>query len=658
MSVPSLAAYLKSHNKDVEQIDLNLEFFDKLLSKEFIDLCIEKYETEVIDIEDTRIAPYFSAIGKYVSDNIDKQKAIFRSHKALDIHVYEKCSYFMAMSFAIINATFPGEKIDHYHYESSYNRSSFKSILDSARDSYHGKNSTLLSLLTSYFIDDIIQDVNLIGISLTGLNQIIPSFVLAGAIKRKNPNIKIILGGSVPTRWFAEQRDAPNIFEFVDYVITNEGEVPLVSLIDYLEGKISIENVPQLIYLSANNEITYNNLPITNPDMCSFPTPVFNKKDVRRYLSPVPTLPLLGCRGCYWRKCTFCDHSFVYNNSYRAADIDKIVDDVMTYINEYGVNHINFHDEAMTPKGIQNLSELLLQKGIEIKWSTDARLDKGLTYEVLDKAHQAGLSILFFGLESINQRIIDLMNKGTQTDITRQILFDATKAGIGTHCFFICGFPTETIQEYQDTVNFVKENSNIIASHGCSEFSLSRHSPIARDPEKFHIKMNKIWNKDDASLDYKFERLDVDESYEEERKKIYTKVTKKVITYAQKVSWIIMRDHWIIFWNDIHRIISQIKNIAEKHVLKSGIFLINDNECLLVFDCATSNVFEFDLSAKYIFELIKEFGCNSQEIIISKASQHFGISEEEAECSITEFISLLKEKNLIFMPEAESEATE
>ena len=62
-------------------------------------------------------------------------------------------------------------------------------------------------------------------------------------------------------------------------------------------------------------------------------------------------------------------------------------------------------------------------------------------------------------------------------------------------------------------------------------------------------------------------------------------------------------------------------------------------------------VFEFDLSAKYIFELIKEFGCNSQEIIISKASQHFGISEEEAECSITEFISLLKESK-IAAPEA------
>lgn len=287
-----------------------------------------------------------------------------------------------------------------------------------AQDAYSESTGSLVQLLTSYYIDDLIDGADLIGISLTGINQIIPSFVLAGMIKKKNPAIKIVLGGSVPTRWFADRNNLPNIFEFVDYVIVNEGEVPIVALVDYLEGRSSIQDVPQLFYLNDNKEITYNNLPISNPEICALPTPVFNKADIGRYLSPVPSLPLLGCRGCYWCKCTFCDHSFVYNNDYRPANVDKVLFDINNYIDEYNVRYINFHDEAMTPSGLLGLSNRLIEDGADIKWSTDARLDRGLTYDILKTAHKAGLSILFFGLESINNRVIKLMNKGTHVDVS------------------------------------------------------------------------------------------------------------------------------------------------------------------------------------------------------------------------------------------------
>lgn len=449
LSLPSLTAFLRMHGKDVEQIDLNLEFTDRILSKDFLDYCLHKYE-DIVEIDDQQVVPYLDAIGKYVCENIEEQKNIMRSNEALDILVYEKCCYFIAMAFSIINAAFPGEAVDHYTYDSTYDRDSFSSILKCAQDAYSESTGSLVQLLTSYYIDDLIDGADLIGISLTGINQIIPSFVLAGMIKKKNPAIKIVLGGSVPTRWFADRNNLPNIFEFVDYVIVNEGEVPIVALVDYLEGRSSIQDVPQLFYLNDNKEITYNNLPISNPEICALPTPVFNKADIGRYLSPVPSLPLLGCRGCYWCKCTFCDYSFVYNNDYRPANMDKVLFDINNYIDEYNVRYINFHDEAMTPSGLLGLSNRLIEDGADIKWSTDARLDRGLTYDILKTAHKAGLSILFFGLESINNRVIKLMNKGTHVDVSKRILTDAKMVGIGAHCFFICGFPTETIEEYTE----------------------------------------------------------------------------------------------------------------------------------------------------------------------------------------------------------------
>ncbi len=650
LSLPSLTAFLRMHGKDVEQIDLNLEFTDRILSKDFLDYCLHKYE-DIVEIDDQQVVPYLDAIGKYVCENIEEQKNIMRSNEALDILVYEKCCYFIAMAFSIINAAFPGEAVDHYTYDSTYDRDSFSSILKCAQDAYSESTGSLVQLLTSYYIDDLIDGADLIGISLTGINQIIPSFVLAGMIKKKNPAIKIVLGGSVPTRWFADRNNLPNIFEFVDYVIVNEGEVPIVALVDYLEGRSSIQDVPQLFYLNDNKEITYNNLPISNPEICALPTPVFNKADIGRYLSPVPSLPLLGCRGCYWCKCTFCDHSFVYNNDYRPANVDKVLFDINNYIDEYNVRYINFHDEAMTPSGLLGLSNRLIEDGADIKWSTDARLDRGLTYDILKTAHKAGLSILFFGLESINNRVIKLMNKGTHVDVSKRILTDAKMVGIGAHCFFICGFPTETIEEYQETVDFVIRNKDIIACQGCSEFSLGKHSPIAKEPEKYKIRILDKDYPDSASLNYKFERIDVDNEYEEKRKAAYSNVTKHLFTYAQRVLCLLFREHWVIYWDHIEETLKKASEVTNSYPLKSGVFPIETDDQLLVFDCATSEVFEFSKETKYLFNLIEENGGKQIDVIVRKASKHFNMPEDEMKDKLSEFLSLLIEKSIIFVPE-------
>ena len=650
LSLPSLTAFLRMHGKDVEQIDLNLEFTDRILSKDFLDYCLHKYE-DIVEIDDQQVVPYLDAIGKYVCENIEEQKNIMRSNEALDILVYEKCCYFIAMAFSIINAAFPGEAVDHYTYDSTYDRDSFSSILKCAQDAYSESTGSLVQLLTSYYIDDLIDGADLIGISLTGINQIIPSFVLAGMIKKKNPAIKIVLGGSVPTRWFADRNNLPNIFEFVDYVIVNEGEVPIVALVDYLEGRSSIQDVPQLFYLNDNKEITYNNLPISNPEICALPTPVFNKADIGRYLSPVPSLPLLGCRGCYWCKCTFCDHSFVYNNDYRPANVDKVLFDINNYIDEYNVRYINFHDEAMTPSGLLGLSNRLIEDGADIKWSTDARLDRGLTYDILKTAHKAGLSILFFGLESINNRVIKLMNKGTHVDVSKRILTDAKMVGIGAHCFFICGFPTETIEEYQETVDFVIRNKDIIACQGCSEFSLGKHSPIAKEPEKYKIRILDKDYPDSASLNYKFERIDVDNEYEEKRKAAYSNVTKHLFTYAQRVLCRLFREHWVIYWDHIEETLKKASEVTNSYPLKSGVFPIETDDQLLVFDCATSEVFEFSKETKYLFNLIEENGGKQIDVIVRKASKHFNMPEDEMKDKLSEFLSLLIEKSIIFVPE-------
>ena len=651
LSVPSLIAYLLREGFDVTQIDLSLEFLDKMLSKEFLELCIERRLTN-INIGSATYSRNFEQVTKYVAENIEECKNTFRSEKALDLKIYSECRKLFSTAFAIIESVFPGERIWDYEYKSNYTIDSFKSIMEAADHAYWGKKDTLVSVLTSYFLDDIILDTEVVGISLTGLDQIIPSFVLAALIRKKAPDIKIVLGGSVPTRWFSEHNRVPDIFKYFDYVIVNEGEIPLAALLSHLQGEISIDEVPQLFYKIKQGQVMHNSLPIYDVDVNSLPTPVFNKLDYKRYLSPVPTLPLLASRGCYWGKCAFCDHSFAYNNGFRARTAEKIVDDIATYEREYGVKHINFHDEAMTPKGIFELSKLILERGVNIKWSTDARLDKSLGFGILETAKRAGLSLLFFGLESINERILKLMNKGTQAEVITNILSDAKKVGIWTHLFFICGFPTETLAEYKETVSFIKNNKDIIASHGGSFFSLSRYSPIALNPDKYSVRITDTRDVDHAALDLEFERIGEVDTYETEMKEAREEINKSRVAYAQTYSQRIFREHWIIFWDKIASEISTpIKDVNE-YTLNQALLFIEAENSLLVFNGQNSEVYEFDKSAGFVFDLIDKYGYSKQKDIAYEAAQHYSISEVEASVNIAKFIELLKEKQLLERNEA------
>lgn len=489
--------------------------------------------------------------------------------------------------------------------------------------------------------------MDLIGFSITGLDQIIPTFILAGAIKRVNSDIKIVIGGSIPTRWFAKKEYAPYLFDYIDYVILNEGENPLLALIQYLKNEITIENVPQLVY-EVNNKIMFNDISSECVQMSTIPTPVFNIKDLKRYLTPKLVLPLLGSRGCYWRKCTFCDHSFIYKNTFRQAPVDKIINDINIYAEKYGVHYINFHDEAMTPSIMNELSKKIIESNLSVKWSTDARLDKNLTYDILELASKSGLSVIFFGLESINDRVVELIDKGTRLDITQRIVEDVKKAGIASHMFFICGFPTETIMEYQETVNFIERNKDIIASHGCSRFGLGKYSPIAKNPQKYNVEITNANEDFNAALSYEFTRIDIEQDYFDKIEKIYNYVTKELETYAQKIFHIIIREHWVVFWENLESILSDIKNKKSSKCLKSGVFIIETESQILLYDSAAKEVFEFDLSAKHVIELISEYGIDNKERLIQKALDYYKISQEQINESVQEFVNLLTEKELIF----------
>ena len=120
-----------------------------------------------------------------------------------------------------------------------------------------------------------------------------------------------------------------------------------------------------------------------------------------------------------------------------------------------------------------------------------------------EDAKHSGCKYLHVGYESGNERVLKLMDKATTTEVITRSLQLSAKAGIWNHAMGFFGFPGETREEALDSINFLAKNKDIVHSVGFGTFDLSRHTPVAKNPERWGVTpyINPEW---DLALDYYF----------------------------------------------------------------------------------------------------------------------------------------------------------
>jgi hypothetical protein len=154
----------------------------------------------------------------------------------------------------------------------------------------------------------------------------------------------------------------------------------------------------------------------------------------------------------------------------------------------YNTHYFEFVDDAIPPQKLRSLSGDLISRDVDVRWASFVRLESQFTAELLTQMHTAGCRILYFGLESANARILTLMDKGTEIGTARRILSDSHEAGIWNHVYVFFGFPTETREEAEETVQFVIANNKTINSVGFGYFVLCEGSKIFERPSRYKIK--------------------------------------------------------------------------------------------------------------------------------------------------------------------------
>lgn len=190
----------------------------------------------------------------------------------------------------------------------------------------------------------------------------------------------------------------------------------------------------------------------TQPELGALSFPDFSQYELNAFAGPPLVLPIQTGRGCSWRKCTFCAQSAIYQGEYQREEVDRVVDTFRHLRERYGCRQVIFHDEELPAKRAELLSDALLNEKIDdVYLYTYARLVKQFEDPaLLDKMYCAGFRALVWGMESGNQRVLDLMMKGTEPKQMGRILKLAAARGFGNLIFVMFGFPGETRAEAEN----------------------------------------------------------------------------------------------------------------------------------------------------------------------------------------------------------------
>lgn len=370
------------------------------------------------------------------------------------------------------------------------------------------------------------QDPNLIGFTIPFPGNLFAALRCAQFIKQFYPEIHVAFGGGYCNTELRSLED-PRIFEIVDFISLDDGEGPLLKMIQYLDGKVEIDALERT-YVLENEKVVYKNkLPNTIHHHQDLPAPNYLGLPYDKYVSFLDVVnpmhrmwtdkrwnKLTISHGCYWRQCSFCDVSLDYIGNYQNTTAEILVDKIEKIVADTGISGFHFVDEAAPPKMLKAMSKELIKRDLSITWWTNIRFEKTFNFELCELMAKAGCIAVTGGLEVASDRLLEKMKKGVDIAQVARVTNNFSENGIMVHAYLMYGFPTETQQETIDSLEVVRQlfEKNCIQSGFWHLFTTTVHSPIGNNPDEFGIKItgpefqgfaqNDLWHEDPEGTEH------------------------------------------------------------------------------------------------------------------------------------------------------------
>lgn len=330
-------------------------------------------------------------------------------------------------------------------------------------------------------------------------------------IKDECEGIKVAMGGGYPNTELRSLKDA-RVFEFVDFISLDDGEAPILILIEYLEGQRSIEKLKRTFTL-YNEEVAYfSGLEMPDFKQRDVGTPDYEGLNLDQYISVIEVanpmhrlwndgawLKMTLAHGCYWAKCTFCDVSLDYIKVYEATTAKILVDRMEELMQQTGRNGFHFVDEAAPPALMRELAIEIIKRDLTVTWWTNIRFEKNFTADLCKLLAASGCIAISGGLEVASDRLLKLIDKGVTVSQVARVARNFTENGIMVHAYLMYAYPTQTEQETIDSLEMVRQifEAGIVQSGFWHRFAMTAHSPVGLEPQAFGIKE---WDQEEGSF--------------------------------------------------------------------------------------------------------------------------------------------------------------
>jgi len=384
--------------------------------------------------------------------------------KNLDKNIGEEKSEKFSLEILDLNAFFHNIKWKKYgdyfrtftkNYDPAEYERTAKAFLKESALAYADNNKKVIREELPELFEEVMGEIlrrepDLVAMSAVYSSQVFYGYALLKELKKRN--IKTIVGGPAVNK---------KLREVASLTLNNE-----VELLEEITGiKIDAEKHDKL---NTQEVLDFSILSKTS-----------SASDSYLYFTPEIVLPLRTSISCYYQQCTFCTHHG--NKPYRELSLQEVKESILIS----GAKKVFFIDDMIHKKRLLEIAELLVP--LQVSWICQLRPTKDLDAETLQILHNSGLKAVIWGLESGSDRILQLMKKGTNIADAKIVLKNSAKAGIKNCLYILFGFPTESREEFKETLNFIREHKEITSLVLSTIFGLQQGAPILENPEEYSI---------------------------------------------------------------------------------------------------------------------------------------------------------------------------
>jgi len=301
----------------------------------------------------------------------------------------------------------------------------------------------------------VIRTPDIIGIT-TNILTIKSAVLYAAVLKRAYPQAQILFGGPQAS---AMGRVLFEKYSVMDALVLGEGEVTIAELAERVGQQDMYTGVPGVIFRNGS-KIVNNGPRVLIEDIDSIPKPAYHLLPhlasycARSRANPVGYI--FTSRGCP-AACTFCYRNF--GTKWRARSPESVIEEIAFLREEHGIRQLDILDDnfSFDADRAHRILEMIIAK----RWNLKINLQIGvrihsLNKDLLNTMKSAGVFKFGFGIESGDEAMLKRIKKGLDLNRAFEIVRMAKSLGMITHGYFIIGFPGDSAETMQHTIDFAK----------------------------------------------------------------------------------------------------------------------------------------------------------------------------------------------------------